>query len=118
MKCKHLIPLDMCVACRVERREAQEMQREVEEKSGMCSNPACQGMRAHTQGLRDQFNRLVFVVEALLARHGDMATLFVKDAQKEIGERGLSFNEQMGKRGVEVRVKLVPKEEPKHEEVE
>lgn len=111
MNCtKHGIPVDMCIACRIEVKDTIAMRERMERDSGQCTNPACQALRDHTRGLRDQFNKLVFVTEALLARHGDLATIYVNDARKEIGSRGLSFVDRQTKRGVEIRVKLVTQE--------
>lgn len=110
MNCRHQIPVDMCIACRIEASEVNATRERMERESGQCTNPACQSLRDHTRGLKDQFNKLVFVCEALLARHGDLATIYVRDARKEIGQRGLSFVDRDTKRGVEIRVKLVTQE--------
>lgn len=101
--CDHGILTSMCVVC-------------------ASAPPKVQGQEAATphpaqlaEALREleaNFNRLVYVVEALLARGAGKATLPMKECVEEINGRGLSFTESIDDQlGLVVRVELVDVEQ-------
>ena len=110
MNCKHQIPKDMCIQCRVDANNEREARKIAEEEHGICTNASCQQMRDHTESLRIQFNKVILFLECLVGRaNNKRLTIVLKDEVDDTHD--LTIEEHVEKRGPVIRLKLVPKED-------